>query len=185
MELTLNVHIVGLDEVMLGLTEAPLKMDHALASAMRKSVRGLRTEAIALTPVGLSDWGSGGHQGGRLRRSIGGKFEDLGGSAFLGAVGARTVAPPYGNSGMVAEEWAPYAVIIEHGAGAHEIRARRTKVLFGPPPRGGLRHPVKRVHHPGVTGQHMLRDALREHKHAIVDNFRDAIERVLNSIRGA
>ena len=71
-----------------------------------------------------------------------------------------------------------YASVVEFGSAAHDIAPNRAKALSWP----GAAHPVRRVRHPGTTGQHMGERGVEAAKPMIVNRFQKAIQNLLQKL---
>jgi hypothetical protein len=65
-----------------------------------------------------------------------------------------------GKAGVRVIAAADYALVLERGSAPHVIEPKNKQALHWP----GAEHPVRRVQHPGTSGQHILRNALKAAK---------------------
>ena len=70
---------------------------------------------------------------------------------------------------------ASYAIYVNDGTGPYVIEPVSAKALYWE----GADHPVKRVHHPGIKGQHFVEQSIDDVEGRLGDYFLKALEEVM------
>lgn len=171
MPLQIEVQIIGLPELVAGLSAAPELLRVETGKAMGEALAIAESEIKARTP----------RKTGRLFSAWQPRMAEVGGQ-WVGHLGDNV----------------SYAAVVEGGSRPHDIVAHGNALMIpvsgsgfgGGRLSGGARAGqqvafFRRVRHPGTKGAHMASEGLQAAKPGISTVFTNAINRVLATIKGA